>query len=285
MFLLFPFFLFVQQKSQIANLVGSFASGIFGLMSNLVQGLTAVQGNAGAEMANQFSAQFGGQLAMQPIGGIFMGGASSSGARGGSSGGARGATSSGVRGARLTRSITRGRNVPRTNEVLSPILPSDNTILRDSDSSSSDSSGDDDAERFVRADRKGKGVVGGCAGGSSNLQLSLTFSDSNEEHNNSPGARSPDDRHMSPPEARSPVVDPVSPPEARSPVVDLVSPVNRVTDTPVVEKTPIRVYERSRKKKSRPVEDVDNVINSRTVEDIDNEIKTMSAKIWALLLP
>ena len=144
MFLLFPFFLFVQQKSQIANLVGSFASGIFGLMSTFVQGLTSLQGNAGAEMAKQFTAQFGGQLATQPIGGIFMGGASSSGARGGSSGGARGATSSGVRGARLTRSITHGRNVPRTNEVLSPILPSDNTILRDSDSSSSDSNGDDD---------------------------------------------------------------------------------------------------------------------------------------------
>src|SRR4051812_4848493 len=42
------------------------------------------------------------------------------------------------------------RNVARTNAVLSPILPSDNIILRDSNSSSSDSSGDDDAERFVQ---------------------------------------------------------------------------------------------------------------------------------------
>jgi hypothetical protein len=55
------FFLFiVQQKAQVANLMGNFASGIVGLMSSLVQGWTCLQGNAGVEMANQFAGQFGG---------------------------------------------------------------------------------------------------------------------------------------------------------------------------------------------------------------------------------
>ena len=44
----------MQQKSQVANLMGSFASGIIGLMGTLVRGWTALPTNEGVEMANQF---------------------------------------------------------------------------------------------------------------------------------------------------------------------------------------------------------------------------------------
>jgi hypothetical protein len=44
----------VQQKERMSNLMGNFVSGLVGLMSNLVQGWTALGENAGADLGRQF---------------------------------------------------------------------------------------------------------------------------------------------------------------------------------------------------------------------------------------
>ena len=83
----------MQQKAQIGYLLGNIAHGLIGLIGTLVGGWTALQGNAGVEMGNQFAAQFGAQFGgyagaqinqgAQFDHGIVTGGASSSaGARG-----------------------------------------------------------------------------------------------------------------------------------------------------------------------------------------------------------
>jgi hypothetical protein len=45
----------VQQKERVSNLMGNFASGLVGLMSNLVQGWTALGDNVGADLGRQFA--------------------------------------------------------------------------------------------------------------------------------------------------------------------------------------------------------------------------------------
>jgi hypothetical protein len=45
----------VQQKERVSNLMGNFVSGLVGLMSNLVQGWTALGDNAGADLGRQFA--------------------------------------------------------------------------------------------------------------------------------------------------------------------------------------------------------------------------------------
>jgi hypothetical protein len=40
----------MQQKERVSNLMGNFVSGLVGLMSNLVQGWTALGDNVGADL-------------------------------------------------------------------------------------------------------------------------------------------------------------------------------------------------------------------------------------------
>ncbi|KAM0857783.1 hypothetical protein ACQ4PT_048271 [Festuca glaucescens] len=44
----------IEQKANVSNLIGAFASGMVGLMGSLVQGWTSLQGNARIDMANRF---------------------------------------------------------------------------------------------------------------------------------------------------------------------------------------------------------------------------------------
>ncbi|KAM0910875.1 hypothetical protein ACQ4PT_013880 [Festuca glaucescens] len=125
----------VEQKAQVANLMGIFASGIVGLMGSLVQGWTSLNCNIGVEMANKF-----GDFAE----GIITGGASSS-----------------AGGARVTRASTcqtKSALTHRRATGKSPILPPDNDIL--GDGTDSDDNSEEDVDKYLIVTRKNKGPRG-----------------------------------------------------------------------------------------------------------------------------
>ncbi|KAM0858418.1 hypothetical protein ACQ4PT_047846 [Festuca glaucescens] len=146
----------IEQKAQVANLMGSFASVMVGLMGSLVQGWTAMHGDAGDLVANTFSNVAQG----------FLSGLSASSAptkrvtRGGTSG-------------------TKGRYPTRSDAANTRnVLPEDNTFLGDdtyTDSSfDGESSSDDDVGKYVVAPRKDKQVKFASSVGGDDAVLSHT---------------------------------------------------------------------------------------------------------------
>ncbi|KAM0893699.1 hypothetical protein ACQ4PT_024974 [Festuca glaucescens] len=108
----------LEQKAQVANLMGSFASGMVGLMDSLVQGWTAIRGDAGDLLANRFGAVAQGFLT--------------------------GLSASNAPAERVTRvgtSETKGGYATRSDAAKTRnVLPEDNTFL--DDDSETDSSSD-----------------------------------------------------------------------------------------------------------------------------------------------
>ncbi|KAM0906696.1 hypothetical protein ACQ4PT_016611 [Festuca glaucescens] len=149
----------IEQKSQVSNLMGSFASGMVGLMSSVVQGWTAMHGDAGDLVANTF-----GNVAQG-----FLSGLSASSApaervtRGGTSG-------------------TKGRYPTRSDAANTcNVLPEESTFLGDDtdrDSSYDGESGsDDDVVKYVVAPRKDKQVKFASSVGGDDAVLSHTAAD------------------------------------------------------------------------------------------------------------
>ncbi|KAM0841121.1 hypothetical protein ACQ4PT_059224 [Festuca glaucescens] len=146
----------IEQKAQVANLMGSFASGMVGLMGSLVQGWTAMHGDAGDLVAKTFGNVAHGFLSELS--------ASSAPAervkRGGTSG-------------------TKGRYPSRSDAANTRnVLPEDNTFLGDdTDTYSSfdgESSSDDDVGKYVVAPRKDKQVKFASSVGGDDAVLSHT---------------------------------------------------------------------------------------------------------------
>ncbi|KAM0853375.1 hypothetical protein ACQ4PT_051131 [Festuca glaucescens] len=149
----------IEQKAQVANLMGSFASGMVGLMGSLVQGWTAMHGDAGDLVANTF-----GNVAQG-----FLSGLSASSApaervkRGGTSG-------------------TKGRYPTRSDAANTRnVLPEDSTFLGDDTNTDisfdGESSSDDDVGRYVVAPRKDKQVKFASSVGGDDAVLSHTAAD------------------------------------------------------------------------------------------------------------
>lgn len=204
--------------------MGQFASGLFGLMSNLVQGWTALQGDASVDMARQFSEKFGGQLGVQSgcqsSPGIIIGGAGPSFALG----------------SRRSPGGLRAKKVAgRTRKQPSPVLPPDNTFLSDKDDSSYDddtppgahygSSDDDDVNKYQRVPRKhsarkGTSVLDADIFADVEPILSLTGPGDTQVHGNSLDRRSPPAYDMSPSQQSSPAADGME----LSPVAPFMSP-------------------------------------------------------------
>ncbi|KAM0875286.1 hypothetical protein ACQ4PT_036884 [Festuca glaucescens] len=86
-----------EQKANVSNLIGAFASGMVGLMGSLVQGWTSLQGNAGIDMANRFAKCAQGFVSDEPC-------------------------SSGPAAARVTRSTSGQGNDPHTSSVAAAAL-------------------------------------------------------------------------------------------------------------------------------------------------------------------
>lgn len=207
--------------------MGQFASGLFGLMSNLVQGWTALQGDGGVVMARQFSEKFGGQFGVQSGGqsspGIIIGGAGPS-------------FASGSR--RSPGGFLAKKGAGRTRKEPSPVLPPDNTFFSDKDDSSYDddttpgaqfeSSDDDDVKKYQRVPRKCSARKGTSVQDSDIFAdiepiLSLTGPDDTQVHGNSPDRRSPRAYDKSPSQQPSPGADgmewsPVAPDMSPSPL-------------------------------------------------------------------
>ncbi|KAM0864919.1 hypothetical protein ACQ4PT_043616 [Festuca glaucescens] len=131
----------IEQKAQVANLMGTFASGIVGLMGSLVQGWTALNGNAGVHMADKFAGFSAG---------IVTGGASCS--------------TAAARVTRATRKRLSSSLSPRLDVGKSPILPPDDEYL--GDDTSSEESSESNVDKYLVVTRKhevspgGKGVHG-----------------------------------------------------------------------------------------------------------------------------
>ncbi|KAM0861889.1 hypothetical protein ACQ4PT_045604 [Festuca glaucescens] len=131
----------IEQKAQVANLMGTFASGIVGLMGSLVQGWTALNGNAGVHMADKFAGFSAG---------IVTGGASCS--------------TAAARVTRATRKRLNSSLSPRPAAGKSPILLPDDEYL--GDDTSSEESSESDVDKYLVVTRKkevspgGKGVHG-----------------------------------------------------------------------------------------------------------------------------
>ncbi|KAM0825095.1 hypothetical protein ACQ4PT_069768 [Festuca glaucescens] len=162
----------IEQKAQVANLMGSFASGMVGLMGSLVQGWTAMHGDAGDLVANTFSNVAQG----------FLSGLSASSApaervtRGGTSG-------------------TKGRYPTRSDAANTRnVLPEDNTFLGDdTDTDSSfdgESSSDDNVGKYVVAPRKDKQVKFASSVGGDDAVLSHTAAEVTATLRSVPASRS-----------------------------------------------------------------------------------------------
>ncbi|KAM0921420.1 hypothetical protein ACQ4PT_006870 [Festuca glaucescens] len=131
----------IEQKAQVANMMGTFASGIVGLMGSLVQGWTALNGNAGVHMADKFASFSAG---------IVTGGPSCS--------------TAAARVTRATRKRLNSSLSPRPAAGKSPILLPNDEYL--GDDTSSEESSESDVDKYLVVTRKkevspgGKGVHG-----------------------------------------------------------------------------------------------------------------------------
>ncbi|KAM0874591.1 hypothetical protein ACQ4PT_037302 [Festuca glaucescens] len=148
----------IEQKAQVANLMGSFASGMVGLMGSLVQGWTAMHGDAEDLLANTF-----GNVAEGFLSGL---------------------SASSAPAERVTRAVTsgtKGRYATRLDAANTRnVLLEDNTFLgddTDTDTDSSfdgESSSDDDVGKYVVAPRKDKQVKFASSVGGDDALLSHT---------------------------------------------------------------------------------------------------------------
>ena len=114
-----------------------------------------------------------------------------------------GASSSAAAGGRVTRAAKRARTAAHTRVEPSPALPSlpdDNTVLDDSDGSSSDNdaplgpftnTSEDNVDQYVRATRNGKQVEEDDSVGNDERVLSLTYPRSTQGQGNGSEKNSP----------------------------------------------------------------------------------------------
>ncbi|KAM0847602.1 hypothetical protein ACQ4PT_054908 [Festuca glaucescens] len=131
----------VEQKTQVANLVGSFVSGMAGLLGSLVQGWTSMHGDGGGVTPSNF-----GDVADNFLTGLVA-----------SSGSAERVSRDSM--SRMKSGYTTRAAAAKAHTVpLDGLLPEDNTFLDDDSETDcswhSESGSDDDVEKYVVAPRK-----------------------------------------------------------------------------------------------------------------------------------